>query len=117
MLRVPSILTGLSKTHDNGLRLSFLTNEMSLPEQMEAMTMHDKFGYLLFSPNPISVSDMPKEQAEDRNKSPSKRLRAVLYVLWQQTQPKDSDFEVFYRDRMEKLIDMIKAKLDNGEAE
>lgn len=102
----------MSKAHDGGLRLGFATQEMGLPEQVEALSMHDKFGYLLFNANPISESDIPKESAEDKNKTPSKRLRAVLYLLWKQTATPDSDFEIFYRDKMEKLIDQIKARLD-----
>jgi hypothetical protein len=89
-----------------------MTNEMSGPEKQEAIELHDSFGYLLYSPNTISEKDIPKESAEDRTKTPSKRLRAVLYVLWKQTATPDSDFEIFYRDRMEKLIDQIKARLD-----
>jgi hypothetical protein len=103
----------MSKTHDRGLRLGFVTQEMSLPEQMEAMQMHDNYGYLLFNANPISESDIPKECAEDKSKTPSKRLRSVLYLLWKQTATPDSDFEIFYRDKMEKLIDQIKGRLDS----
>jgi hypothetical protein len=83
MLRVPAILTNVSLTHDSGLRLSFLTNEMSGPEKQEAIDLHDKFGYLLFSPNPISERDIPKEQAEDRTKTPSKRLRVAYANRWE----------------------------------
>lgn len=113
MLRVPAILTSLSKTHDGGLRLGFSTQEMALSEQIEAMSMHDQFGYLLFNKNPISDKEIPAQQAENKSKTPSKRLRAVLYILWKQTAPPDSDFEVFYRDKMERLIDQIKARLDS----
>jgi len=113
MLRVPAILTSMSKTHDGGLRLGFATQEMGLSEQVEALSMHDTFGYLLFNANPISESDIPKESAEDKSKTPSKRLRAVLFLLWKQTTDASGDFEIFYRDRMEKLIDMIKSKLDS----
>ena len=112
MLRTPAILTSISLTHDKSLRLGFITQELGLVEKAEAMSMHDQFGHLLFSPNPISESDIPKEQASDKNKTPSKRLRATLFVLFQQTAGPEADFEAFYRDRMEKLIDMVKAKLD-----
>lgn len=71
----------------------------------------DELGWLLWSPNPIQVEDIPKEQAEENQKTAAQRLRATLFVLWKQ-QGEKGDFEVFYRDRMEKLIDMIKAKLD-----
>jgi hypothetical protein len=112
LLQVPAILTNVSLTHDNGLRLSFATNEMSQVEKQGAIELHDKFGHLLFSPNPISERDIPKENAEDRTKTPSKRLRAVLYLLHVQQNGKPENFEAFYRARMEQLIDQIKARLD-----
>ena len=59
----------------------------------------------------IMAEIVPLEAAEDKTKTPSKRLRATLYVLWQQT-GEQGDFEVFYREKMEKLIDFVKNKLD-----
>lgn len=50
--------------------------------------------------------------ADVDDKSPSKRLRATLYVLWEQKHKDEyQDFEVFYRTRMERLINQIKEKL------
>lgn len=71
----------------------------------------DELGWLLWAPNKFNTEDLPKEQATDTGKTPAQRLRATLFVLWQQ-EGKQGDFEVFYRDRMEKLIDYIKGKLD-----
>jgi len=66
---------------------------------------------LLWSPNKIQVEDLPKEQAEENQKTAAQRLRATIFVWWQQ-QGGQGDFEVFYRQQMEKLIDMVKTKLD-----
>ena len=112
MLRIPAILTSQSLTHDGGMRLGFTTQEMSVSDKLEATENYDKFGYLLFSPNPISDRDIPTAQAEDKSKTPSKRLRAVLYLLHIQQGGKKETFEAFYMNRMELLIDQIKAKLD-----
>lgn len=110
-IQLPAILTSISSSADGGLRMSFATNELTPEEKVEAMKLHQQFGWLLFSPNPFTSSDLPKEQAEEGQKSPSKRLRATLFILWKQ-QGEQGDFEVFYRAKMEKIIDMIKAKLD-----
>lgn len=50
-----------------------------------------------------------KEKIGD-GKSPSQRLRASIYVWWEQTKQTD-DFEVFYRSTMEKFINHIQNKL------
>ena len=44
------------------------------------------------------------------DKTPSQKLRACLYVLWAETKS-DQDFDVFYRDRMGRLVEWVKKKL------
>lgn len=43
-------------------------------------------------------------------KSPSQRLRYVLYVYWEQKEIKE-DFQDFYEAAIERVIDKVKAKL------
>lgn len=73
--------------------------------------VNDELGWLLWSPNKHQVNELPTAPAVDTGKTPAKRLRDVLFILWVQ-QGKVGDFETFYRERMDKIIDMIKAKLD-----
>jgi len=47
----------------------------------------------------------------DALKTPSERLRSVIFVLWEQTS-KVKTFEVYYLDFMEQLINKVKAKLN-----
>lgn len=51
-----------------------------------------------------------KEKIDD-GRSPSSRLRAVLFVWWEQLGRQD-DFELFYRSKMETLIEGVKNKLE-----
>ena len=111
MFQVPAILTSFSTKADNGASLRFSTNELTDEDFLTLKKAHQQFGWLLFRENPFQPSDVPLEAAEDITKTPSKRLRATLFVLWQQT-GSQGDFEVFYRDRMEKIIDFVKNKLD-----
>lgn len=105
------ILSGLGHLVDGGVTLRFnnlkdLTNE----EKIVLLNSHNKTGYLAFSEDEIQESDIPKHDT-DCGKTPSQRLRGVLFKLWQQTDGV-SDFEVYYRQRMEKLINMVKEKLE-----
>lgn len=110
--QVPATLTSLGATADRGLRLSFSTQELSDEDKLIAMKYHQSFGWLVFSPNKFAIGDMPKEQAEDKNKTVSKRIRAILYILWQQ-EGSQGDFELFYREKGEKIIEWLKKKLDD----
>ena len=71
----------------------------------------DELGWICWSPNEIQVDDLPKEQAEENQKTSAQRLRATLFVLWSQ-RGKVGDFEAFYREKTEKLIDQVKSNLE-----
>jgi hypothetical protein len=109
--QVQAILTSLSMSADKGMRMGFSTNELTDEDRLLATKYHQQFGWLMFKPNPFTVEDMPKETAEDKNKTPSKRLRASLFILWKQ-EGENGDFEVYYREKMEKLIKYVQEKLD-----
>ena len=111
MFQVPAILTSFSTKADGGASVRFSTNEITDEDFLILKKSHQQYGWLCFQENPFQPSDIPIEAAEDKAKTPSKRLRAVIYVLWEQT-GKQGDFEAFYRDRMEKIIDFVKHKLD-----
>jgi len=45
-------------------------------------------------------------------KSPSKRLRDVLYVAYKQNPEGYKDSETYYMAKMEKFVDHVKSKLE-----
>lgn len=111
IFQAPAILTSISYTKDNGVRLGFTTNELSDEEKVVVAKFFQKFGWVMFKSNEFSSSDLPLEQAEDKTKTPSKRLRATLFLLWKQTGEK-GDFETYYRSQVEAMIEKIKNQLD-----
>ena len=54
----------------------------------------------------LGMDDIPNA------KSPSQRLRNVLFIYWRQNDGGYSDFNLFYQNRIEKIIDTIKAKIE-----
>jgi len=111
--QAPAILTGVRATNDNGLALSFRTNELSNEEKVTAMQFHQSFGYVLFRQNQFAEADVPDTDAPtDEDKTPSQRLRSVLYILFQQKGEPGTNFELFYRDQMNRAIERVKRLLD-----
>lgn len=108
----PAILTRIAYLKDGGLSLGFSTNELTDEEKVIASRYHQKFGYVLFKENQFTDKDVPKAEANDESKSPSQRLRAALFVLWKTKPQPKADFEVFYRQQMDKAIERVKALLD-----
>jgi len=99
---------------DGSVTLSFTSGQEVKDEETIYLLnagRRDELGWLLWSPNPHQVEDLPTEQAEENQKTSAQRLRATLFILWQQ-RGKVGDFEVFYREKMEKLIDMVKSNLE-----
>jgi len=111
MIRLPAYLTGYNRKADRSASVRFETQELSTEALVELDKHYQLYGWLVFQENEVKTQDLPTEQAEDTPKTPSKRLRATLFVLWQQG-GRVGDFEAFYREKMEKLIDHIKARLD-----
>lgn len=109
--QVPAILTRVSFLKDGGVSLGFSTNEMTAEEKVVISKFYQKFGYVLFKENEFVPEDIPTEDADFEGKTPSKRMRSVLFVYWKQ-KGAAGDFEDFYRAKMNDLVEYIKTKLD-----
>ena len=92
---------------DRSATLKFSTRELTNEEVGIIRDSHNQEGWLLYSPNEIDISDLPKTPAEANLRSSSQRLRGVIFLLWKQ-QGEVGGFETFYRDHMESLIDFVK---------
>ena len=108
---LPATLQRVYRKADRSVKLTFETNLEISPAEFAAMdAAHTLDGWLHFAPNKESAQVVPGEKAETGSKTPSQRLRGVLFVLWEQ-QGKEGDFEQYYKSKMEKLINIIKDKL------
>ena len=111
-VQVYGSLDAISTAKDRTLKLVFRTQEM---DPVEAGVLHalvHNEGYVAFAPDAIQEMKVPEGKPEFKDgKSPSQRLRNVIYVYWEQ-QGKQGDFETFRKQKMETLIDFIKSKLE-----
>ena len=97
-----AIIDKLSTMKDWSLKITLVTRELPPMELAEILTNLNK--------EVVSI-DIPEETGD--NKTPSQRLRNVLYVLWEQ-QNKDNfkTFTLYYNHVLEQLIGLYKDKLD-----
>lgn len=106
-------LTGISSKVDGGLSLRFVTKELPPEDKLAALEFQNTYGWVLFRENEFMPEDVPSKDAEDMfGKSPSRRLHDVFFVWWKQLPDPKTEFEVFYKHQMEKLISHFKEKLD-----
>lgn len=111
---LPSQINPPRLRKDGSASLVFDTRELTSEEIFTIMSLRHSEGWLCFSPNEEDL-EVPEENAEVEEKSPSQRLRSVLFVWYKQEV--DSGrftglFETFKKEKMEKIIETIKGKLN-----
>lgn len=114
VVTLPAVFSKPVFRADNSVKLEFDTREFTGAEATQIMDLRGAECWLAISPNDdITLADIPDEKADAMTgqKTQSQRLRAIIYVYWEQRGKKGS-FEDFYKTTLETLIEFIKAKLD-----
>lgn len=110
---LPTIINPPRIRKDGSASISFDTRELSSEELYMIMSLRNLEGWLCFAPNEGDLA-IPEDKAEVEGKTPSERLRNVLYVWYKQETEAGRYaglFESFKNDKMEKIIDTVKSKL------
>ena len=110
---LPSTINPPRLRKDGSASISFDTRELTAEEIFTILSLRNGEGWLCYAPNEDEIV-IPEERAEVDEKTPSERLRAVLYVWFQQEVESGKYvglFDNFKREKMEKIIQIIKSKL------
>lgn len=113
-VKLPVIFTGIQSKVDGSYKLTFGTRELAGSDAAVLLGLANKEAWLLISPDDsLDNVDVPKARPDSGTgqKTPGQRLRAITFLIWQQA-GKPGDFEDYYRQRMERIIEQFKAKLD-----
>lgn len=95
---------------DGSLGLRISTPELKTDEKVALMDVVGKNLTILIQPQDVTSPGLKEVRGEFDTKTPSKRLRDVLYVLWKQSEDVP-DWDTFYRQKIEGLIEKVKLKL------
>ena len=110
------ILESYAPRADKSFKIIFGTREAS-PEDAAYLQQHlHKEMIIAIKEDPFQkpeLEDLDKLAVEytDTEKSPSKRLKSVLYRLWEMDNEGYTDSTDYYIAKMSKLIDHFKSKL------
>lgn len=116
MLKTPATIAKVETMSDGGIKLTVHTQELVPSDKAELMALHNSIGHFVFAPQDqaITESDIPDEQIEFNNqKTPSERLRNVLYILHEKQKGRPEEFEAFRVKYMERLINKTKERIDD----
>ncbi len=107
----PVILSSAATRSDGSLSLKFSTPELEASEKTAFFELLNLNLKLLLQPADGEPVELKEVKGQFDRKTPSQRLRAVLFVFWKQADS-TGDFEDFYRKRIDDVIDMFKKKLE-----
>lgn len=114
MILLNTIIDKITTLKDQSLKITLESQELQ-PEEMAALfELRNKYVYTALDEAPINPDDLDiKEPMKEfkTDKTPSQRLRAVLYRYWEQNKPTE-DFDSYYKRKMEEIINYIKDKLN-----
>src|SRR3990172_7788089 len=110
------VLEKLSTLADGSVKIHFNTQELDNSNAATLFQFRGKYVKFLISDTNISspeeiLIDEVKIQDGRKLKTKSQRLRAVLFRYFEQVKP-DVEFEKFYEEKMESLIEHFKSKLE-----
>lgn len=111
---LPSQINPPRLRKDGSASVSFDTRELTSEEIFTIMSLRHSEGWLCFAPNENQI-EIPDTPAEVEGKSASQRLYNTLFVYYKQEVEAGRFtglFETFRAEKMEKLIDFIKSKLN-----
>ncbi|HJQ07959.1 MAG TPA: hypothetical protein VJ836_00595 [Candidatus Saccharimonadales bacterium] len=111
--QIPATLEGITALKDGGLSIRFHTQEVDNKDKLTAMEFFQSFGWMLFSEQEQNEDTLILEEIRKDvgGKTPSQRLRSVLYILYQQSGRTDVTFEQYYLQKMEYFINLVKQNL------
>ena len=114
IFQVPAEMIKAETKRNKSIRLSFDTQENVSAEALKRVfEWRDQVGWLSFAVRQVDVEDIKDlpEIVTEETRTPSQRMRAVLFRMWEQKNEGYTDFNLYYAFKMEKLIDFLKEKL------
>jgi hypothetical protein len=118
MVQSEATISKVTSMRDGSLRLQVDTQELTPNTMANVMMMYNKFGTFAFSeteikPEEVKVPEYAKVEKND--KTPSQRLRSVIFKVWDTNGRVEGDgnFDNFYRQKMEQIINHLKNQINS----
>lgn len=105
------IIQRFSSRVDGSLSFSAVTPELTSEEKVAFMNLQNLNLKGMFYPDGVKDAPLVKVDKDIEQKTHSQRLRNVMFKCWEQE--KNIEFEEYYRQQMERLIDLYKSKLND----
>lgn len=117
MITLAGILEGVQTRKDKTLKLTFGSQELPPNEAGKIMAMANSFCFVSFKPESFTetekemMAQIKADMLTNNAKTPSQRLRSVIYILFTHNNEGFNNFDSFYTHKMEQIISHLKTKL------
>ena len=114
-LIIPAIINSYRPRADKSWSVGLVINEPSQNQKqiIDALYQHSVFVLIKDADiTPDEESTIDNIDQDINTKTPSQRLRSVLFLMHKNDNEGSPDFKDFYRLKMEKVINHFKSKLD-----
>ena len=115
---IPAQIEGIATRSDKTLKLVIGTQELPPNEAGRLFGMNQRMAYIAIKEEAFqqkeidNVEQLSVNPDDTKNRTPSQRLRAVLYVLWKESPQGHPTFDSFYSQKIEQMISHFKDKID-----
>ena len=115
MLILATIIEGIASRKDKTMRITIGTQELTPFQASEVFSMSQQLCYVAIKKenfNPSEISSIETLKADyDNAKTPSQRLRGILFRNYEQESEGYKDFTTYYQAKIEKICEHYKSKL------
>lgn len=112
---LPAIIEKISTLKDGSVSLTIYTQELSPQKAAELFTLRGKLATVYLSPSDISSKELSLVDTIEPDlpggKTPSQRMRNVLWILFKQDAEGYKDFPQYYQAKMDTYIDGLKQNI------
>lgn len=116
-IKIAAAIEAVATRKDKTVRVSIGTQELTPEAAAQLFRLQNALVYVVireedFGRDEIeAIEALEAEFTDDKRKTSSARLRAVLYRLWEQDRQGFDGFNGFYLHKMEQIIQHYKSKL------
>lgn len=113
---IAAIVDKITTLKDKSVKITLDTQELSPIRAGELFTLMNSLATVYISPAAITDQEMRQVDAvepEMPGKSPSQRMRNVMFILFKQDPEGYKEFDSYYKAKMESFIENLKNNIVN----